>query len=313
MSLPTTAGYPQYANSNIAFIPTLYSKLMVPKYYDASVVTAITNTNYEGEISDMGDKVIIRSRPSITINDYAKGKTLTYEVPSAPPVELNIDKGKDYGFVIDVVDDKQADVVLADTFLDDSAEQMKIAIDSDVLANVYADAASTNQGANAGRKSGAFNLGTNASPLGVNSANVIQFLTSISTVFDEQNVPESDRCVVMPLWMRYLIMNSELRQAYITGDAQSIIRNGRLGEVDRLMLYKSNLLKTEVLGGENCTHIIACHKDAITFAAQLVRNESLPAPNQFGRLYRGLQVYGYKVVKPEALIHAIAYRAAEPS
>lgn len=311
MSLNTAVGYPQYAASSIAFIPTLYAKLMVPKYYDASVVAAISNTNYEGEIKDLGDKVIIRSRPTITINDYTKGKTLTYEVPSAAPVELNINKGKDYGFVIDVADDAQADVALADTFLEDGAEQMKIKIDTDVLANVYADASAENQGATAGRKSGAFNLGTAAAPLQIttgSSGNVLEFLTGISTVLDEQNVPESDRFIVIPLWMRYMIMNSELKQVQITGDSQSPIRNGRLGEVDRLMIYKSNLLKAETLATKACTHVIAGHKDAITFAAQLVRNESLPAPNQFGRLYRGLQVYGYKVVKPEALVHAIVYK-----
>lgn len=308
MSVQSASGYPQYAAAGIGFIPTLYAKLMVPKYYDASTVAAVTNTNYEGTISDMGDKVIIRSRPTIAINTYTKGKTLTYEVPTSAPVELNIDKGLDYGFIIDVIDEKQADVALSEEFLSDGAENMKIAVDTDVFANVYADAAAANQGATAGRKSAAFNLGTAAAPLQITTSNAIDFLTRISTVLDEQNVPESDRFVVIPLWMRYLIMNSELKNAYATGDSQSIIRNGRIGEIDRLTLYKSNLLKAEVLAAQNCTHVIAGHKDAITFAAQLVRNDSLVAPNQFGKLYRGLQVYGYKVVKPEALVHAVVYK-----
>lgn len=308
MSVSSAANYPQYANAAIGFIPTMYAKLMIPKYYDASTVAAISNTNYDGTISDMGDKVIIRSRPTIAINTYTKGKTLTYQVPTSAPTELNIDKGLDYGFVIDVVDEKQADVALSEEFLADGGENMKIAVDTDVLANVYADAHASNAGNTAGRKSAGFDLGSAATPLQISTTNAIDFLTRISTVLDEQNVPESDRFVVIPLWMRYLIMNSELKNAYATGDSQSIVRNGRIGEIDRLTLYKSNLLKTETLATHACTHVIAGHKDAITFAAQLVRNENLKAPNQFGQLYRGLQVYGYKVVKPEALVHAVVYK-----
>ena len=44
---------------------------------------------------------------------------------------------------------------------------------------------------------------------------------------------------------------------------------------------------------------------AITFASQIAKVESLPNPNDFGTLVRGLNVYGYKVVKPEALAMAL--------
>ena len=54
--------------------------------------------------------------------------------------------------------------------------------------------------------------------------------------------------------------------------------------------------------------IIAAATDAVTYAAQLVKNETLPATDTFGREYRGLQVYGYKVVKPQGLVHLYAYK-----
>ena len=50
---------------------------------------------------------------------------------------------------------------------------------------------------------------------------------------------------------------------------------------------------------------MAGHKTAITFASQIAKVESLQNPNDFGTLVRGLNVYGYKVIKPEALALAV--------
>ena len=49
------------------------------------------------------------------------------------------------------------------------------------------------------------------------------------------------------------------------------------------------------------------HKAAITFASQMIKSESMVNPHGFGQLYRGLQVYGYQVVKPEAFGNLFAY------
>jgi len=43
----------------------------------------------------------------------------------------------------------------------------------------------------------------------------------------------------------------------------------------------------------------------LTFASQMTEMESLRAESTFGNIIRGLQVYGYKVVKGEALATAV--------
>ena len=53
--------------------------------------------------------------------------------------------------------------------------------------------------------------------------------------------------------------------------------------------------------------LIAGHKSAITFASQFTKTETVRNPSDFGDLVRGLQVYGMKVVKPEALAIAVVY------
>ena len=43
------------------FIPQVWSTKLQVKFYDASTFSAISNTDYQGEIKGMGDKVIIRT------------------------------------------------------------------------------------------------------------------------------------------------------------------------------------------------------------------------------------------------------------
>ena len=115
---------------------------------------ALLNTDYEGEIKDYGDKIIIRSIPNMTISNYNKNADLNYESPKSTPVELNIDKGKYFAFAVESVDKKQADIPYLDKWSNDASEQMKIAIDTDILGTIYADAAAANIGTTAGdRKS----------------------------------------------------------------------------------------------------------------------------------------------------------------
>ena len=178
---------------------------------------------------------------------------------------------------------------------------MKINVDTEVLAAVDADAHADNVGAAAGARSSSFDLGATGAWEVVTKSNVLDYIVDTGSVLDEQDVPESDRWMVLPAWMCGMIKKSDLKDASLAGDGTSIMRNGRIGMIDRYTLYMSNLLEVVNDGGTNVTNCLFGHKSAITFAGQFVKSESLPSPTTFGTLYRGLKVYGFKVVKPESL------------
>jgi hypothetical protein len=132
-------------------------------------------------------------------------------------------------------------------------------------------------------------------------------------VLDEQDVPETGRWLVIPSWMAALIKNSDLKQAYLTGDSQSPLRNGKLGMIDRFTLYVSNNLPYATdLGSDSSTggtgtaadvrgwNILAGTRDAISFASQMTNVETIRAQSTFGNIVRGLNVYGsiYATHKP---------------
>ena len=308
------SGVDSYAGAS-GFIPEVWSGKLQVKFYKSTVLGEITNNDWEGEIKGAGDKVYIRSIPTINISNYTKGQSLTSQVPTSTPLELNIDKGKYFQVVLDDVDATQADVKLMHIFTNDASQQMKIAIDGDVLGAVYADAATANKGATAGAISGDINLGATGAPRQVTSANVLDMLLDMGQCLDEQNVPEDGRWAVIPAWMASLIKRSDLKQAYLTGDAVTPLRNGKLGMVDRFTLYVSNNLSSVTdLGGDAASggtganadkkswNIMAGTRDAISFASQITNVETLRAQTTFGNIMRGLNVYGYKVTKPEALV-----------
>lgn len=286
------------------FIPEVWSGKLLVKFYLATCLTEITNNDYEGEIKDVGDKVKIRSVPTVTIRAYQKGQTLQTERPGTTVTELNIDQGRYWAVVVDDIDSVQSDIKLMDQFGQDAAEQMKIEVEKAVFSVVFADAHADNKGATAGVKSNDINLGVTGTPLQITKENVLDWIVDQGLVLDEQNVPETGRWMVIPAWVAAMVKKSDLKDASISGDGTSILRNGKIGMIDRFTLYSSNNLPQALDGANMAYEVIAGTRDAISFASQITKTETMRSESTFGDLLRGLNVFGFEVTKPEALVHS---------
>ena len=175
------------------------------------------------------------------------------------------------------------------------------------MSDIYDDAHASNQGATAGVNSGAYNMGVAASQLQVTKSTIVEKIQEMGAILDEQNVPVTDRFLLLPPQFCTLIKQSDLNKANEAGDAESMRRHGVLGVIDRFTIYQTNQLATTVDGSDTVTNIIFGQKEALTFASQVTEARSKEATDQFGMIHDGLQVYGYKVVKPEALGWAYFY------
>ena len=305
-----SAPSPAYSGAAAAgvFIPEIWSGKLIEKFYAATVLAAIANTDYEGELRNMGDKVKIRQKPTISIRDYTLDQQLTVDRPSSSTVELTIDFAKYFNLVLDDIMELQADMNLLSMWADDASEQLKITIDTAVLALLDAGVDASNKGAAAGKISANLDLGAAGTPAVVTPATVLNYIVDMGTVLDEQNIPETGRWLVIPPWMAGMIKKSDLRNASISGDGSSLLRNGRLGMIDRFTLYASNLLPTAVEGSATAFRVFAGHPHGLTFASQISNVETLRSENTFGTLLRGLQVYGAKVLDGIALTELYAIR-----
>lgn len=313
---------PAYTGS---FIPTLWSGKLLAKFYSNTMLSEITNTDYEGELKNQGDTIRIRLAPSISISDYVAGMNLSYEVPTPIFQDMQVNKGKYFGVQVNDVLAYQADMNLMNMFTEDAAKQLKIAIENEVFFNNFItegpDAA--NEGGTAGKISAAYDLGTDIAPVDqATPENVLKAILRMSTTLDEQNVPEDGRWLIMTPFDRHLLMQSTLAQAYFTGDDSNIVRTGKIGSIDRFDVYVSNLLPRGAAGkalvpgltdpatGGTVSDakarriMVAGTKHANSFAMTVNKTEPLRNQTDFGDIVRGLAVYGRKVVKPEAMVIA---------
>jgi len=308
MGISRVAGNPDYSSSGTSkFIPELWAGQFLVKFYKSTFYTDICNTDYQGQIGNVGDKIYIRTIPTLTINDYQKGQKLNYERPESADVEMTIDYGHYWAFTLDDIDAYQSDMKLMSAFSNDAAEQLKIKVDYTVLKGITYGSSGTfpgssyNTGATAGVISSGFNMGASGAPVQITKSNVLDYIVDAGTILDEQNVPETGRWMIIPAWMKNLISKSDLKDASMTGDGESILRNGRIGIIDTFTLYKSNNLYSATDGSFTAYYVPFGTNHATSFAAQITKTETLRAESTFGDLIRGLMVYGFKVVKPEAL------------
>ncbi len=277
------AGYNNLPNGH--FIPEVWSRKLQAKFYATTVFGAISNNDWEGEIQGQGSKVIIRKRPTITISDYEVGGTINYQDLTDEKIELLIDKAKVYAFKVDDIDRAQADINIINETTLDASEQMKIHIDTDLLANVYTDATSS--------------LSTTV----VTKTNVLEWIVDAGTELDQLNIPVEGRWLVIPPWIAGMIKKGDLKDASLTGDLQSPIRNGRLGMIDRFTIYVSNNIALTGVAATGTFHCLAGTRDFVCFASQYVKTETLRLQDTFGDAIRGLNVYGFKVTHPDSGVY----------
>ena len=323
---PVSGSFDTNPSYSGAFIPTLWSGKLLAKFYQNTMLSEIANTDYEGELKNQGDTIRIRLAPSITISDYTAGAGLgTAEVPTPIFQDMQINKAKSFNVQVNDVLAYQSDMNLMNMFTEDAAKQMKIAIENEVFFNSFVTEgpAAANEGATAGAISAAYNLGTDTAPVDqATPENVLKCILRMSTVLDEQNVPEDGRFLVITPYDRHLLMQSSIAQAYFTGDQSSTIRTGKIGMLDRFSVYVSNLLPRGAAGkalvpGLTATSaggaltdakarrlMVAGTKAATSFAMTVNKTEPLRNQSDFGDIVRGLAVYGRKVVKPQALVVA---------
>lgn len=304
---PVAPGAPDYSSTSTnAYIPAIYSALLVKKFYPATLFGEISNTLYEGDIKTSGDTVFIRTRPTIETFSYKKGMVLPVQNPSSAYETLKIDQGEGFSFALDRVDEFQSDVKLMSAWAEDASAQMKQVIDRNVLRQIargtITGAANVMGGSYTSILGSTYTLGTYASPgtdiysatTATYATNLLDRILAYARILDENAVPDEDRFVVLPPASIQILKQSDLKLAYLTGDSVSPLRNGKVGMIDRFKIFSSNNLDRKAA---NQAGILFGHKYATTFATQITESRIIENPFAFGKMMQGLQVYGMSCIK----------------
>ena len=131
MAFSTASGYGNLPNGN--FSPVIYSKQVQLAFRKASITEQITNSDYFGEIANMGDTVKIIKEPEITVKEYARGTTITPQDLDDEDFNLTIDKANYFAFKVDDIEAAHSHVNFQQLASDRAAYRLADQFDQDVL------------------------------------------------------------------------------------------------------------------------------------------------------------------------------------
>ena len=131
MAFPSAAGYGNLPNGN--FSPVIYSKQVQLAFRKASTVEAITNSDYFGEIANMGDSVKIIKEPEVSVQAYARGTQITAQDLDDEDFTLVVDQANYFAFKIDDIEAAHSHVNFMSMASDRAAYRLRDQYDQDVL------------------------------------------------------------------------------------------------------------------------------------------------------------------------------------
>lgn len=296
MSILSSAGYSQYE----ALITPKFGTQLIARAYCSQVAGDITNIDYAGELTKCGDQITYFVEPDVTIRDYQKNQVLEPQELESESITMVVDRAKYYNVKLDRIDEKQVCFFekWKDAFLTRADYNMKRLLDPEVLMRMALEAHPANKGNSAGVESGSQELGEMGDPVPITAANVVEVLTRLDVVLREScRWEDGQMFVVLPNVARNALMGSDLKAAYLTGQAQSPILNGKFSEkIMGFDVYFTDQVPKvrDAAVGKNAYWIVAGHKKATGYAQQLEEHEIKSMESSFGKYYRGLWVYGHK-------------------
>lgn len=283
------------------FNPSVWSAKLFVRLRKALVFASLVNNDYEGEITGMGDSVRINEIGSITISDYTKYNSISWQKLTGAQKILTIDQARTFSFVIDDIDTARQNPKVMNAAMDEAAYAVADEIDK-YIAGLWTDAGITN----------ATNLGTPSAAKSVSAGNVIQTITYMGRYMSENNVPEGNRYLVVKPWVHQKLLLAEVggigASAVPKVFDDGALTSGYVGDALGFRVILSNNLVNDANGA---TAVMAFNRSAISYAGQISKIQAVNREDYFDAGVKGLYVFGAKVVRPEALCVAHLAEASD--
>ena len=296
--------------TNEFWVPEIFSKKIQNFFRKSSVIEAITNTDYAGEISGFGDTVKIIKEPAVTVAAYTRSASTTKQYLTDAEATLVIDKANSFKFIIDDIEERMSHVNFASVGASSAAYTLKDTMDAEVLVAMFAGCSTSSPdhviGSDSATSDTTMTHATNSVDLSNASADVspLQLMARLSRLLDDSNVPEEGRWFLAdPRFYEELAdTDSKLMSSdYNQGDGG--VRNGLVasGSIRGFKMYKTNNIAATSNADGKC---IAGHISSTATAQSILNIETLRDTDTFGDIVRGLHVYGRSVLRDDAVVSA---------
>lgn len=270
------------------FIPEIWSKKLNQMLEKNCVMMQCVNKNWEGEISQQGDTVKIITPADVTVSTLTSDN-ITYTSLAPKSQDLVIDQKKFFAFKIDDVAKVQSNMDIMEAHLVNAKKAIEEVQDSYLLA-MHTDVTESNT------------VGSESAPITLDKSTIYEHFVKLSLALKNSDAVHAGVrpwVVINPNIESYLLQSPEFIKAYNVAD--ETLRDGAIGRIAGMDV----LVSTNLTDIDNKYYVLAGTNDAITFASQLAKIESLRDKDSFSDLVRGLYLYGAKTVQPKALAKMI--------
>ncbi len=129
--------------------------------------------------------------------------------------------------------------------------------------------------------------------LTVTVSTIIGYIDNLAERLDAAEVPKEDRWIVVNSKIAALIRQSDEFTVAVELAFRDVVQRGLIGWVSGLQIFQN-----ERVAGNNTTgyYILAGHKSAITFVMEFKETGVEDLVGDFGKAYKGLVVYGAKIL-----------------
>ena len=279
-------------NSYSAFIPEIWSQQLNKLLEKECVMLQCVNRNYEGEIANQGDTVKIITPAKVTVSTLGS-TNITYDELEPESQDLIIDQKKFFAFKINDVAQVQSNTDIMLAHLANARKAIEEVQDS-YLLSMHSNVGQANT------------VGSEEAPIALSKTTIYEQFVKLALCLKNSDAMTSGQrpwVVINPTIESYLLQSSEFITAYNVAD--TTLREGAIGRIAGMDV----LVSTNLTAVDSKYYVLAGTNDAITFASQLAKIESLRDKDSFSDLVRGLYLYGAKTVQPKALAKLIVKTA----
>ena len=298
MAFSKVSGNNNLPNGN--FSPIIFSQKVQKFFRTASVVEAITNTDYAGEIENFGDTVNIIKEPTITVSAYSRGAVVDTQDIVDDQIQLVVDQANSFAFKVDDIEERHSHVNFEAIATSSGAYSLKNAYDQNVIAAMVAGVSSSSPDHLLGADSGSGqdqDVG-----FGDSEVDPVDTISKHNRLLNAADVPEENRWFLAgPEFVEQLGQANSKLMSDTTGNAAPL-RNGKVlsGKIMNMDVYMTNNFAAS--STSNFFKVLGGHMSSTATANHIAKIEVIRHPESFSDVVRGLHVFGRKVLRDNALV-----------
>lgn len=295
MAFTKSSGYANLPNGN--FSPVIYSQKVQKFFRTASVVEAITNTDYAGEIENFGDTVNIIKEPTVSVQAYTRGAAVNPQNIQDDQLQLVVDQANAFAFKVDDIEERHSHINFESVATSSGAYALKNEYDKNVIAAMFAGPSASSPDHVIGSDGSGVDVG-----FGTSEIDPVDLISKHARLLNKQDVPEENRWFLgSPEFMEQLGQTSSKLMDDTTGNAAPL-RNGKVysGKIMNMEIYMTNNFAAS--SSANYYKVLSGHMSSTATANHIAKIEVIRDTDSFSDVVRGLHVFGRKVLRDVALV-----------